>query len=380
MLYQPHFLYRLKLIFVYLFTKNKFLQDLLPKSFKENLPKGWNNHMFWTAFKSGGAKVYFEYYSKLKEPHSYEPKLVVEPQYKLTAEDIQFLYENAYIGPFDLMSPEEMQEIKEHLIDLLKKESKVFSYSKGDFELASGVNYKNKCFDSLTEEEKYYANLLNGFERHLEDSVYLSLFKHRAIIERCAQILGPDLLLWHCNHFGIDPYANGSGWHQESRWLSVDMKESILEPTDEEELFEIDCWIALTDAPVERASLALIPGSQQEIYPMRVKGRKADSDDKGIVYGQYDIELDYKVKAEDIRYLPAKAGQFYLFCGRAIHGSANNITAHKRWAVGGRYIKADTKVFTPNMLENGLTHEVYGLKNIKLDKWKPVLVRGKKSA
>lgn len=124
MLYQPHFLYRLKLIFVYLFTKNKFLQDLLPKSFKENLPKGWNNHMFWTAFKSGGAKVYFEYYSKLKEPHSYEPKLVVEPQYKLTAEDIQFLYENAYIGPFDLMSPEEMQEIKEHLIDLLKKESK----------------------------------------------------------------------------------------------------------------------------------------------------------------------------------------------------------------------------------------------------------------
>ena len=377
MLYQPHFLYRLKLIFIYLLVKIEFLQFLLPKNFRNKLPRGWNNHMFWVAFKSGGTRVYFEYYSKLQQPSSYKSKVAVDPQYQLTAEDINSLYENAYIGPFDLMPPEEIEEIKEHLVELLKKESKVFSYSKGDFELASGVNYKSKCFEDLDEQEKYYVKLLNGFERHLEDSLYLNLFKHPAITERCAQILGPDLLLWHCNHFGIDSHTQGTGWHQESRWLSIDMKESILEPTNEEELFEVDCWIALTDAPKERASLALIPGSQQEIYPMKVRGKKADSGDKGIVYGQYDIELDYEIKAEDIKYLPAKAGQFYLFCGRAMHGSADNITDHKRWAVGGRYIKADTKVFTRNMLENGLTHEVYGLRNIKLDNWKPVLVRGK---
>lgn len=378
MLYQPHFLYRLKLIFIYLLVKLEFLQSFLPRNLRNKLPRGWNNHMFWTAFKSGGTRVYFEYYSQLKQPDSYEPKLVVDSQYQLTAEDIRSLYENAYIGPFDLMPPEEVVGIKEHLIELLNKESKVFSYSQGDFELASGVNYKSKSFDDLDEQEKYYAQLLNGFERHIEDSVYLNLFKHPAIVERCAQILGSDLLLWHCNHFGINPHTKGTGWHQESRWLSIDMKESILEPTDEEELFEVDCWIALTDSPLERASLALIPGSQQEIYPMKVKGKKVDSGDKGIVYGQYDIELDYEFKAKDIKYLPAKAGQFYLFCGRAMHGSADNITDHKRWAVGGRYIKADTKVFTKNMLENGLTHEVYGLKNIKLEKWKPVLVRGKK--
>jgi chlorinating enzyme len=333
--------------------------------------------MFWLAFKSGGTRVYFEYYSKLQKPDSYEPKIVVDPQYQLTAEDIRCFYDNAYIGPFDLMPPEEMKDIKQHLVEVLKTESKVFSYSKGDYELASGENGKGKCFDDLSEKEKYYVKLLNGFERHLEDSVYLNLFKHPAILERCAQIIGSDLLLWHCNHFGIDPHTKGSGWHQESRWLSIDMKESILEPTNEEEMFEVDCWIALTDAPIERASLALIPGSQKEIYPMKVRGKKATSGDEGIVYGQYDIELDYIIHSEDIKCLPAKAGQFYLFCGRAIHGSADNLTNQKRWAVGGRYIKSSTKVFTKNMLENGLDHEVYGLKKIKLDNWKPVLVRGK---
>ena len=141
----------------------------------------------------------------------------------------------------------------------------------------------------------------------------------------------------------------------------------------------VDCWIALTDAPVERAALALIPGTQKEIYPMKVRGKRAESGDQGIVYGQYDIELDYDIQPENIKYLPAKAGQFYLFCGRAMHGSNDNTTDYKRWAVGGRYIKADTKVFTKNMLENGLTHEVYGLSKIKLDNWKPILVRGKKS-
>jgi hypothetical protein len=29
------------------------------------------------------------------------------------------------------------------------------------------------------------------------------------------------------------------------------------------------------------------------------------------------------------------------------------------------------------MLENGMDMRVYGVKNIKLDRWKPILVRGK---
>ncbi|MGB3509645.1 MAG: phytanoyl-CoA dioxygenase family protein [Microcoleaceae cyanobacterium] len=330
--------------------------------------------MFWTAFKSGGTRVYFEYYAKLQEPDSYEPKIVVDAEYQLTAEEIRFFYENAYLGPFELIPPEEMEGIKEHLLNLVKTESKILSYSTGDLELMSGGNH-GKNYDDLSKNEKYYVNLLNGFERHLEDSVYLNLFKHPAVTERISQIIGPDLLLWHCNHFGIDPHSKGTAPHQASRWLSFDMKESALEPTNEEQMFEVNCWIALTDAPEERGCLSLIPGSQKEIYPMKVKGKQVSSGDKGIVYGRYDAEMDYPINSQNIKPLPAKAGQFYLFSGRAIHGSTDNITDEKRWAVGGHFIKADTKVFTKNMLENGLTHEVYGFEKVKLDKWKPVLVR-----
>ncbi len=372
MLYQPHFLYRFKLILIYLLVKLEFLHPVLPSSFRDKLPLGWNNHMFWTALKSGGTRVYFEYYSKLQEPDSYKPQIVAYAEYRLTAAEIRYFYQNGYIGPFELMSPEEMAGIKEHLIKLVKTESKIFSYSGGDYELLSEGNSGSKGVDDLSENEKYYANLLNGFERHLEDSVYLNLFKHPAITERCAQIIGPNLLLWHCNHFGVAPHSKGTAGHQESRWLSFDMKESVLEPTNEEEMFEVNCWIALTDAPEERGCLSLIPGSHKEIYPMKVKGKQAASGAKGIVVGRYDAEMDYPINSKNTKPLPAKAGQFYLFSGRAIHGSTDNVTDEKRWAVAGHFIKADTKVFTKNMLENGLTHEVYGLTKIKLDKWKPV--------
>jgi hypothetical protein len=60
-----------------------------------------------------------------------------------------------------------------------------------------------------------------------------------------------------------------------------------------------------------------------------------------------------------------------------IHGSTDNVTDNWRTAVGCRVIKADTQVFTKTMLENGMDMRVYGVKNIKLDRWKPILVRGK---
>lgn len=108
MLYQPHCLCRIKLICVYLLVKVPIFQTLLPKDIKENLPMGWNNKMFWTAFSSGGTRVYFEYCCNLREPDSYEPKVKVDSQYQLTQEDIYAFYENGYLGPFDLISPHEV--------------------------------------------------------------------------------------------------------------------------------------------------------------------------------------------------------------------------------------------------------------------------------
>lgn len=377
MLFQPHFLYRLKLIVIYLIVKLKFLHPLLPKDFRDELPRGWNNHMFWTAFKSGGTKLYFEYYCELQEPDSYKPKVVADAEYQLTEPEIRFFHENGYMGPFELIPPEEIEEVKEHLIKLAETDSNVFSYAKGDYKFISDKNGSNRSLDDLSDNEKYYVNVLKTFERYVDDSVVLNLFKHPAITERCAQILGSDLMLWHNNHFSVEPHSKGSSWHQASRWFNFDMKEPVLAPKNEKQTFQLTCWIALTDAPAERSCLTLIPGTQKAIYPSNLKPKKDVGNDEGRVYGRYNTEIDYSVDPKKIKVLPAKAGQFYIFCERTLHGSTDNTTDEKRWAIGGRIIRADTNVFTENMRKNGLNLEVYGVRKIKLDRWKPVLVRGK---
>ncbi|NEP27359.1 phytanoyl-CoA dioxygenase family protein [Moorena sp. SIO3I6] len=377
MIYKPHFLYRLKLIFVFMLVKLKFIQPLLPKNFREELPTGWNNHMFWVAFKSGGQKLFFDYYCKMREPASYESKTVVDAKYQLTEEDIRAFHESGYLGPFDLgYSEEEMQRIKEHLVDLaINQESKIFSYARGDYELETQKPENGNVGEreSLSKVEQFFVNRINVFERHLEDSILLNLFKNPAITERCAQILGPDLLIWHSHFFWTPPLSSGSQWHQTSTWLSMDMKESLLQPPNVEDIFQVTCWIALTDAPKEKSCLKMVCGSREEIYPVK---HISQSSKDSTIYGKYDSELDYPIDPKKVKLLEAKAGQCIIFCERTVHGSTDNVTDDTRWAVVGRIVRPDTRVYTQKMLEDGYDIKIYGAKKVKLDKWQVLLLRG----
>jgi hypothetical protein len=85
---QSKILFCCKLTVLYVLAKLKFLHVLLPKELKNELPIDWNNRMFWTAFQSGGQKIYFDYYSELKKPVSYEPKIKVDSELQLTEKDL----------------------------------------------------------------------------------------------------------------------------------------------------------------------------------------------------------------------------------------------------------------------------------------------------
>jgi len=184
MLYEPQFLYRFKLVFIYLIIKLEFLHPLLPKDFRNELPTGWNNKMFWTAFKSGGKKIYFGYACELGKPDSYKPKLAVKPQYQLTEEEICFFHENGYIGPFELMPPEEMVAMREDLIKMAETESNVFSYAKGEYKFVADTNGEIRDFHELSESEQCYVNILKSYERYLDNPEILDLYKRPAITER----------------------------------------------------------------------------------------------------------------------------------------------------------------------------------------------------
>ncbi|RQH16927.1 phytanoyl-CoA dioxygenase family protein [Okeania hirsuta] len=375
MIYEPHFLYRLKLVFVFVLVKLKFLQPLLPKSLMDKLPTGWNNHMFWVAFKSGGKKLFFNYYCKMQEPASYKPIVSVDAKYQLTQEDIRAFHENGYIGPFDLgYSEEEMVRIKEHLVDLaVNKESKIFSYARQDYKITDDrENGKGGDAGALIEAKKSVIDQLNAYNRHLEDPILLNLFQNPAITERCAQLLGQDLLLWMTHFFWTPPYSKGSKWHQTSTWLNFDMKESFLQPLNVEELFQLTCWIALTDAPKEKSCLQFVPCSRREIYPVKHN----NTNKEGRVYGKYGVEIDYPIGQKDIKLLEAKAGQCIIFCERTIHGSTDNVTDSPRWSVVGRIIRPDTKAYTEKILKDGFDLTVSNVKKVKLDNWKAILLRG----
>lgn len=368
--------FSLKLALWYALAKLKFIHPILPKHLKLRLPIDWNFQMFWTAFKSGGTRIYNDYYCKLKEPSSYKPKVSVEPEFKLSEEDIKFFYDNGYIGPFYLMSSEEAENLQNHLVNsVLNIPSKIWKYEfDPETGLADELFPENENYNEFTEEYKHYILAqVNKTNRHLDDPRLLNLFKRLPIVERIAQLLGPDILLWRSDCFEVPPHIKGTPWHQSSNWLLHNMRESVANPLDREELFQITCWIALTDANREKGCMTLIPGTHKEIYPLKVNRKVNEAQ---TMYRYDKGEIDYPINKASNRLIEVKAGQFFLFSERVIHGAIPNQTDSSRWAVNCRIAKTSTRFFTKQMFEEGHQITYHKLKNMSLDNWKAVLLRG----
>jgi len=340
--------------------------------------------MFWTAFSSGGRKVFFDYYCQFKEPKDYRPRESVRPEFQLSEQDIKFFYENGYLGPFDLMSPEQAENLRHDLLNsVLNTES--FLANNYQFEEEKNItegllpvakNARNK----ITEEyKKTGLNRYNTFiNRHLDNSKIRDLFKLPEITERCAQLLGPDLILWRSAFFNVSPHSKGTQLHQNSTWLYQDMRESVVNPPRTDELYQITCWVALTEANEKNGCMTLIPGTHKEMYPLKLGEKSIYEAENFRLYGNsFFAELDYPVDSAEKKSIEMKAGQFFLFCERVIHGSVDNTTEDSRWAISGRFVRTDTRIYTQEVLEKGHRETLYNIKNISLDDWKVVLIRGK---
>lgn len=373
------FWFRFKIALSYVLVKFKFLQSLFPKRLIDKLPLGWNDPMFWLAFKSGGQKIHYDYYCRLRQPDSYRPKVMVDEQYRLTEADIRSFYENGYIGPFTLVSPAEAESVKTHLLQLVKKpESPIYPYSQGAFEIQTQA--KSQSTKSNHDVASRAMDMMKLRDRYLDDPVLLSLFEHPAVTERCAQLLGSDLLLWRTQFFPKPPKSAGTPFHQASTYLFDNRQESVLNPPNLEELFQLTCWIALTDANEANGCMTIIPGTGRDYYPMKVElydPSKSDTKVKGKgQFGNITVEMDYPVDWEKVKTVPMQAGQFYLFSERFIHGSLGNTTDQWRWGVNGRIVRPDTRIYTKKMLAEGHSYDVARIKKIKLDNWKAALIRG----
>jgi chlorinating enzyme len=328
--------------------------------------------MFWIAFKSGGTRTYYDFPCNFSIPNTFKSKTsILDEEYKLTDSDIESFYKEGYLGPFDLVPEEESKDLLDHMLNLIQNtESKCFSYARGDYEFA-----KKPDPDKIDESEKWVMERMNSFNRHLDDPWLQKLFKSKPITERCAQILGPDLILWQSVFFNIKPFQKGTRWHQASTFIMTDSVEPFVYPPKIDELFSITIWIALTDATIENGCIRLIPGSQKQIWPVRKE--KLSKGVENSTYGSYQAEIEYPIESSEIRHIEVKAGQFFMFTERVIHGSTENQTNEGRWAINGRIVRTDTQVVSRTS-SPGIRHfPMYGLRNLKLDNWKALLIRGR---
>lgn len=372
--------YRASLATRYSLAKLKFLHGVLPRGIRDQLPVAWNDKMFWTAFNSGGTKVYIDHYAALKEPDSYQPKVAVAEEYRLSEDEIRSFYEKGYIGPFTLMPPEEMAAVKDYLVSMASTESGIYSYKRGDFVVDGADQEQRNSNGKVMSNFEVALRKMQWRDRHLEDATLLGLFKHPAVTERCAQLLGPDLMLWRTQFFPKSPTNCGTPWHQATTYMLDNMREHVVMPPQEKmnELFQLTVWIALTDATKERGAMTVLPGTQHELYPVTGSGRydtsKAEKETNRV--GTVQINMDYEIDPEKIEYINMKAGQFFIFTERVIHGSVENKSQEWRWGVNGRIVRPDTQIYTDNMRKYGHAYKTQNVIKLKLDRWKAVMIRG----
>ena len=370
-------LIRLKMVNSYLLVKLPWLQSLLPKKIIDKLPLGWTDEMFWQTFKSGGTSSYVDLPCQLKQPDNYQPQAKVAEQYQLTEAQIKSFYENGYIGPFTIISPEEAEVIREHLTQIQNTESSIYPYSQKAFTIEADDRDKSKSKLRSNYETSLLA--MNNRDRHLDNPQLLSLFQHPALTERCAQLLGENLLLWRSQFFPKAPGEKGTPFHQESAYLFDNLKEPVVYPTNTEELFQLTCWIALTKATKENGCMTVVKRTLQQIHPLKISQahNTNQSEDEEKRFGTTKIQVDYPIDQNQVQSIEMQAGQFFIFCERSLHGSLPNITTDEwRWAVSGRLVKPDTRLYTEKMLKEGHSYKIVGVSEIALDNWRAVLLRG----
>lgn len=312
----------------------KFLR--LPRSlwFREArcLMENWTWGMFGVVLKSFVTRAYID------QPCRFVPvpltnSVSVAPEYRLSPEEIQGFNEKGFIGPFDAFP---LNQVKRNAIELL---------------------WRRKFPSRL--------GIVTDRDRHFDTPVLLEMMRHPAILERAAQLLGPDLLCWRSQIFLKEPGGKAIQWHQASTYMMEDYLEPALQPPDRNQLFQLTVWIALDDATIDNGCMKFIPGSHNQIRTIRFGGGD------GFYHVSFRLEFDHD-PAKEVS-LEMKAGQFIIFSERTIHGTGPNITNDRRMAVNFRLIPPTVKAYAGGSRVHRAMHMG---QQYSLDNWGALLMRG----
>jgi len=307
-------------------------RKILPRAIR-SIVTHWDYSMFWMLISSGITRAYIDQRCEFKMPDSFKPKVLVEPKFQLSTEQIKQFNEDGFIGPLDAFSREEMADFRNEMLAV--------------------ENTKSKTYDFCTPRD-----------RHFEMPRLWDHMTSPAITERVAQLLGPDLLCWRSQLFYKGPHSPTIQFHQASTFMVEDYLDPAIFPTDLSEIFQLTVWVAVDDATPENGCLQFVRGTHDTIRTITFGGEEG-------FYGA-NFSLDFDREAHEIVTLPVKAGQFVIFAERCIHGSPPNTTDRHRLAFNIRVIPTSIPVYT----DKEKYRSVYNGGKYYLKNWGVSVLRG----
>ena len=295
--------------------------------------RNWDHRMYRMVLGSHMKKAYIDQPCEFKKPDRIEPKAEVAPEYRLSQADLRAFYERGYAGPFDVFTPEQMQDFKRDLLAIEETKSKTYGF-------------------------------VTPRDRHFEMPRLWNYMSSPAVTDRLAQLLGPDLLCWRSQIFYKGPQSPAIQWHQASTFMVEDYQDPALHPADRNDLFQVTAWIAVDDATTENGCLRFAAGSHDTIRPIKFGGEEG--------FYNASFTLDFKESDAEVVEVPCRAGQMILFTERCIHGSAANTTNRHRLAFNLRAVPTDVAVYPGKKYYRS----VYNGGKYHLDKWGVAVLRG----
>jgi len=243
--------------------------------------------------------------------------------FALTQTEQEHFQNKGYVGPFDAVDTESLAALR-HTFEKIC--AKPFS----------------PIYNRVTHRDwhLHYRNLLNMVQRP-------------QVIDRVTSLLGPNLLVWRSSIFNKEPGDSRLGWHQSSLFAGEEYglcKPALMPPPTYEvyaDLFNVSVWFALDEATVANGAVQIAAGTHKKQYPVRKiplfesefgrlfkdnlarTGDAARLEELGRRFANETI-FDPDEDGAEIVTLTVKAGQFFIFTDRVMHGSLPNVTKDQR--------------------------------------------------
>lgn len=231
----------------------------------------------------------------------------------VSQEQIDFFVENGYLVLPDLMSPEEIEELKQDTIALARG-----AYPCENIKPAPAEYSDQQVLETI----------LCIHQPHYVSPVMQRYVRHEKICGALSQITAAHLAHWDgsvkCMQsmlFVKPPGFQGQAWHQDEIYI----------PTRDRSL--IGAWIAMDDATIENGCLWVVPGSHKRgyLFPQRAHGNDDEFDFAPESFG-FDESEEVPVEV--------KSGAVVFFNGYLLHRSRKNRSDIYRRVLVNHYMNA----------------------------------------